>query len=281
MTTDNNKINVDQAWNKLQTRLINDELMPDTTPTKPNKTLFRWIGIAAMLCICGYLAIYQLSHTTATPLLTLQNNESQNTLVTTLTDGSIVYLWSGASLSYPQYFAKDKRQVELTGEALFDITGNPEHPFIIETEHILVEVLGTSFNIKSESKKPFELSVKHGSVKVTEKKTGVSQTILAGETVRLEKGRLLKSKISSPDIFDTYIRDLQFRDETLSNVLKVLNKNGNQPVILTDLSAEDRKLTGTIHFASLDTVVELICTAMNLTWTEKQDTLFISQPRKD
>lgn len=63
----------------------------------------------------------------------------------TLSDGSIVRLAPGSTLKYPVAFTGKERLVQLEGEAFFDITKNPEKPFIVKAEHLTTRVLGTSF----------------------------------------------------------------------------------------------------------------------------------------
>jgi ferric-dicitrate binding protein FerR (iron transport regulator) len=65
-----------------------------------------------------------------------------------LPDASTVFLNAGSSLRYPAVFGRDARRVRLSGEACFSITRNTSRPFIVETQHLFVEVLGTEFNVK-------------------------------------------------------------------------------------------------------------------------------------
>jgi transmembrane sensor len=67
----------------------------------------------------------------------------------TLADGSKVRLNAASSLRYPAYFASNKREVYLTGEAFFDVVADPAHPFIVHVNETAVQALGTSFNIKA------------------------------------------------------------------------------------------------------------------------------------
>ena len=60
-----------------------------------------------------------------------------------LPDGSSVLLNRHSSLSYPKRFKSDNREVQLTGEAYFEVSKDQKHPFIVQTEHINVQVLGT------------------------------------------------------------------------------------------------------------------------------------------
>ena len=58
-------------------------------------------------------------------MLTEENREKP-TLVKTLEDGSVVYLAQESTLKYPEHFAEDKREVNLQGEAFFDVAKKPE-----------------------------------------------------------------------------------------------------------------------------------------------------------
>ncbi|MFY0653943.1 MAG: FecR family protein [Cyclobacteriaceae bacterium] len=66
-----------------------------------------------------------------------------------LPDGSMVWLNAGSELSYSFGSENKERIVNLTGEAFFDVSKDPNRPFIVKTEKFNVKALGTSFNIKS------------------------------------------------------------------------------------------------------------------------------------
>ena len=68
-----------------------------------------------------------------------------------LPDGSQVWLNSESSIKFPVSFVDKIRMVEITGEAYFEVAKNPEMPFRVVTGNTTIEVLGTSFNIKSYS----------------------------------------------------------------------------------------------------------------------------------
>jgi len=87
-----------------------------------------------------------------------------------LPDGSVVRLNSSSSLTYDKNFGKNVREVNLTGEAFFDVTKDSSHPFIIHTNVIDIKVLGTAFNVKSYPNDAItETSLIRGTVEVTVK----------------------------------------------------------------------------------------------------------------
>jgi ferric-dicitrate binding protein FerR (iron transport regulator) len=90
----------------------------------------------------------------------VKGNESliaYNTLATprgsqfqvTLSDGTKVWLNAASSLQFPVAFNSAERIVKLTGEAYFEVAGNPQQPFKVMANGMEVQVLGTRFNISA------------------------------------------------------------------------------------------------------------------------------------
>lgn len=66
----------------------------------------------------------------------------------TLSDGSVLTLEKGASVSYDSMFSPLERRVLLNeGKVLFEVTGNPKHPFIVQTKDIVTTAIGTEFYV--------------------------------------------------------------------------------------------------------------------------------------
>jgi ferric-dicitrate binding protein FerR (iron transport regulator) len=64
-----------------------------------------------------------------------------------LPDSSKVTLNSNSFIRYPETFASDNRQVELKGQAFFEVTANPAKPFTVASKDVKVQVLGTVFDV--------------------------------------------------------------------------------------------------------------------------------------
>lgn len=68
----------------------------------------------------------------------------------TLPDGTLVYLNSASSLTYPAKFTEPERKVTLIGEAYFEVAKNREMPFIVNVnDKQQIRVLGTHFNVEA------------------------------------------------------------------------------------------------------------------------------------
>lgn len=95
------------------------------------------------------------------------------TYATILADGSKVWLNSQSSIRYPVSFTGDMRQVEITGEAYFEVAtaytaGKAKRPFIVQAPGVQVEVLGTHFNVNAyTNENEVKTTLLEGKVKVS------------------------------------------------------------------------------------------------------------------
>jgi len=112
-----------------------------------------------------------------------------------LPDNTKVHLNSGSSLVYKSDFGNDNREVWLTGEAFFEVTKDKEHPFLVNTNRMVVRVLGTVFNVKSyDTKEDIETTVVEGKVEVSLKENTEKKVILLpGEKVALSNNKPAKA----------------------------------------------------------------------------------------
>lgn len=266
------KRKTDVAWDQLCVRLEKDGLLTAARTDSPPfargsmQVMIRAAAIA-VLCISMITLYYvTLPKENTFPLLTAHNDEDATTLVTTLEDGSIVYLEENAALHYPEHFAQYRRQVSLEGNAQFDISGNRERPFCIETEEVRIEVPGTSFQVKNEKDIPFELAVTKGEVKVTAKGSRESCLVKTGEKVQLLPAGLLVSFMDNNNpAGEAYSHHIRFKDEKLGDILNVLNRRITDTPLFVDPSLADRSFT--VAFASdasPDYIAEVICISLNL-----------------
>lgn len=297
-----NKAATDRAWERLYTRLDlqglipgqpdghascsdTDDLVTGVIPMRwrERRISFRrlaWMGaVALVLIVCSYFLSVLFSTEVPvekTPLLAKENT-GEFTLVTTLEEGSVVYLSRKATLYYPEHFLQQKREVKLDGTALFEVEGNRERPFVIETREVFIEVVGTAFNVKNDNGKPFELSVCRGSVKVSLKDGEGSVDVTAGKTVTLVNGGLHLYDTKDVGQFELYAKKMRFKDEPLSNVLRVINMHIPDMQIQTSPLLGERKITVAFFNDSAESMVELISLAMNLKSRMEGNRIFLSE----
>lgn len=263
-----NKSREDKAWNKLYDRLENDGLLVDEIEESQERRspgYTSWAAIAA--AIIGVAVVFSVlinRQNMEENLLTLSNDENSSTLVSTLDDGSRIYMANNTSVTKPKVFKREKREIYLNGDAFFEVSKNPDRPFIIETDLLKVEVLGTSFNIISNNVNNPTVSVNTGVVRVTVKNSGVSRVLNAGESAVIMEGDILDNKIDAGTEFSKYREAMHFKDESLENVVDIINQtSGKTPIIVSD-KVKERLITATLPGRDPKAVVNLICSAMNL-----------------
>jgi transmembrane sensor len=84
-----------------------------------------------------------------------------------LADGTKVWLNAASSITYPTVFTGTDRQVQITGEAYFEVAHNAAKPFRVKSNGQTVEVLGTHFNINAYKDEPVvTTTLFEGSVKI-------------------------------------------------------------------------------------------------------------------
>ncbi|MFD1141203.1 FecR family protein [Larkinella insperata] len=150
----------------------------EITPEKVKPLLSRyWWRVAAVLIACSGLLWFhsrdslksilrsnEISQVTY-PIITKQNNTQRNqTLI--LSDSSVVTLFPGSLLSFPERFTGASRQVTLRGDAFFEVTPR-SRPFLVYAGETVTRVLGTRFRVTALPKEDLvKVSVKSGKVSV-------------------------------------------------------------------------------------------------------------------
>ncbi len=123
--------------------------------------------------------------------------EDINTLVTPrggeyrvmLPDGSKVWLNATSSIKFPGVFKGNIREVELNGEAYFEIAKNSAMPFRVKSNGAQIEVIGTHFNVKAYgNEKLMKTTLVEGSIKITA--GNFSHLLKPGQQAILTKGEL-------------------------------------------------------------------------------------------
>lgn len=173
-------VNLSKAWTALDSRLDMGELTttltePVTSPAKPAPTLQVltqpkvrslnriWSAAAAIavLLVAGW---WIFMHEAGSKTLEYSTADNQSRSIT-LPDQSKIVLNENSTLAYT--FDGKNRQVELSGEAFFDVEKDPKHPFVIHSGEVETKVLGTSFNIRAyPDEAKVKVSVKTGRVEV-------------------------------------------------------------------------------------------------------------------
>lgn len=137
-----------------------------------------------------------------------------------LPDGSQVWVNSGSHLTYEGNFKGNTREVQLDGEAYFDVAKDASRPFIVHTSGIDIKVLGTAFNVKAyKTEATIEATLIHGSIEVINKSQPGSAKIMLKP-----HEKLVYNKYVIKDIKDQKA-DIKPVADSFSIIIKSLGKN--------------------------------------------------------
>jgi len=181
-----------------------------------------------------------------------------------LSDGTKIWLNSGATINFPDKFTGHKREVELDGEAYFEVAKNKEQPFLLKTSGINIEVLGTSFNVCSyKDDAASEVVLVEGKIKMFSEYDNKIHNY--GYLEPGKKAVFNKTKknvmVGNVDV-DKYTswRDgiLIFRDDSMSEVVKRLSRWFNVDITISDPEIENYIYTATFSNETLPQVLYLL-----------------------
>lgn len=177
-----------------------------------------------------------------------------------LPDGTKVWLYADSKITYPKAFCGKERTVYLQGQAEFDVTHDPNHPFVVMTNKLDARVLGTEINVSAYPDEAGHVALIRGIVVVSTHADGSSVRLVPGQGVTVEDNGKLTVKEENMERYLKWKEGyLYFDDANLADVARFLGKWYNIPI-----SFDNPKLRQTrLHFScdhneSLQRVIELI-----------------------
>ena len=215
---------------------------------------------AAVVLLClsvwtAYLYMQPVSIQTVTTLA-----ETRTIL---LPDGTSVTLNHYSSLSYPKQFKSDNREVELSGEAYFEVSKNKKHPFIVQTETIDVQVLGTHFNVDAYPDNPdVKTTLLTGSVAVSNKNNSVHMVLKPNEVAiynKVEQKLTCKVLENAGDEISWRHGEFIFDDLPLQEIARELSNSFGTTIHITDSTLRNYRVTARFRNGEdLETILSVL-----------------------
>lgn len=244
----------------------------------------------AMLFICGTSAYYVgksvgTSESVATVVTqtvvmnqALMGKESKGALI--LPDGTKVWLNAGSMLTYPSKFAASNRQVSLTGEAYFEVVKDEKKPFHVATAGMDVKVLGTVFDVQSNTDKHIaEAVLLSGKVEVTPQGDKESVVLLPNQMIRINK-KTGSKEITTVDAreYAIWINDkLSFTNEPLSDIFRKMGRWYGVDIHIAKNVPLDLRLSLTIRKESKDEILKLLTLIAPIRYRMNEDRVYIDR----
>lgn len=217
------------------------------------------------------------------------NNNSDAEQHIVLSDGSEVVLEKNSRLTYAANFSSGKREVYLEGNAFFNITRNPERPFIVYTQTIVTKVLGTSFYVKANTKaETASVVVKTGKVSVFKREnftsTDAGSTTLKGMVVTpnqqviydISNEQMNKSLVEKPALANQATYNFEFDDTPAAEVFKTLQAAYGVPLLLDDEALATCTISASLGNEPFYEKLRIICKIINATYEVIDGTVVIN-----
>ncbi|MEZ5973133.1 MAG: FecR domain-containing protein [Hyphomonadaceae bacterium] len=263
---------LERTWGAVQSlqHLKGRAAANDTAP-RPRRS---WTLPAAAIAACALLAIgagvwFTLA---PSPLAPSEHYATAPAEVRTinLAEGSTITLSGAGEASIA--ISDSERRVELTrGYALFDVTHDPNRPFIVETPQGDIRVLGTQFVVRIAGDE-VRTTVLRGSVSGAAQRPGLFSSESAPVTAQVNEEIVLSAGNAEliPIAAEAVPRRLAWRDnmlafdgETLSEAIAQVSQQTGWTFELADPSLGDERVGGYVH-ADPEAFIELMSSSLNL-----------------
>jgi transmembrane sensor len=258
------EFNTDNAWQKIKLQLN------EKPATKVIVFKRHWLVAASVVIILGIVGLIYQSQKQSMYVAALYSSENDIQKIN-LEDGSKVTLNNGSFKFFQSKFS-NKRIVKLdSGKAFFDVAANKNKPFEISTHDVSITVVGTSFEVESQSN--------FTSVKVIEG-TVIFATPVGKQTLTAGMGAFYdqnKSTLSALNIKTSnemayHTGTLQFNNQRLEDVISDLNKFQNQyDIIIENAEIKDCLLTSTFKNEKLEDIIQVITATLQFSYQKDEE----------
>lgn len=219
-------------------------------------------------------------------------NENNAVRYVQLPDGSSVVLRKNSRISYNKEFDKDKRVVVLSGEAFFEVTKDPERPFLVYANELVTKVLGTSFSIKADKDdKNVLVAVKTGKVSVFSsadkhlkeyqdgnKLSALLLTCNQQATFERAKSRLIRSSVTGSLLLKIPIENQKFTYNAtpVSEVFASLEKAYGIDIDYNKQIMSHCSITATLGDEPLENKLKWICAILEANYQVNESKISIT-----
>ncbi|MDR1356337.1 MAG: FecR domain-containing protein [Tannerellaceae bacterium] len=195
-----------------------------------------------------------------------------------LPDGSKVWLNGSASIRYPQPFGDAGRRVELTGEALFDISKGRPAPFVVSAGGMNIEVTGTVFNVCSGlDGGRTEITLIEGSVSLYKpgNETNQADCILEANRQAVyddESGAISLYDVNASSFSSWVTREFIFEKTSMEDIARELGRAFGVNIHIANDDVGKMQLSGRFtHRESLDKILSILRIPADYAYVREED----------
>jgi transmembrane sensor len=197
----------------------------------------------------------------------------------TLVDGTRIIIGPLSSVKIASGYGSSSREVELRGDAWFDVVHDAAKPFTVRAGPATIVDVGTTFAVHSDDPAGVAVSVSEGSVSLRQMNTPVSQGVIlkAGDNglLRSDGNVVARRGSGSADDFAWLQGKLVFRDASIAEVATSMRKWYGIELKVEDKALNNRHLTATFAGESPERVLETIRLALGAEIERRGDTAIV------
>ncbi len=195
-----------------------------------------------------------------------------------LSDGTRIVIGPQSSMKVAADYGNTSREVEVRGDAYFDVIHNAAQPFTVHTGNATIQDVGTKFAVRSDAAEGVGVTVTEGSVSLKPVQGASSPVILkAGDRATLNSsGKVTTRRGAATDDDTAWLNGrLVFRETPVSEVASSLRRWYGIELRLADPSLANRHLTATFSDEPADRVLEVLSLALGADIERRGDTAFV------
>ena len=257
----------DAAWVKMKNNLKKSPAKTVVFPA-PNKSLW-YLKVAASVAVV-LMTGYAILRWAESPHESVALKSGSKVLQDTLPDGSVAFLNKKSTVNYS--YSKGKRRVEVSGEVYFDVRHEEQKPFIIHTGNVIIEDIGTTFNVQAyPDSTTVEVFVESGEVAFyTEENAGLHLT--KGERGIYDKRSqsFVKRVASDTNILAYKTRIFNFYNADLGTIVADLNAVYETKIRLAHPELESCRLNVSFKGEPIEVIADIISETLSLEVTKTE-----------
>lgn len=200
----------------------------------------------------------------------------------TMEDGTKIWMNAKSKVTYPSHFSGKSREIEMEGEAYFEVKKDKKRPFRIKTAEINIEVLGTSFNVKSYPEE------KRITTTLVEGKVAIWRS--GNQSHRVDLSPLQKAiynrtnqSINKSDISAEHLNGITgwmnnkmiFENETFGSIAVKLERSYNAEIVFEDPEISKHRFSGTFEGMSIEQALNALQYASEFKYEIKKNRITI------
>ena len=269
----------DQLFKKISNSILNAEQVSGHNESKRviSESLILRIAAGLLLLVVGTWAVVRMVSPAHLPPAEFVAAAKSRKVI--LSDGTIVWLNQSSVLRYEGVNDDGERRASLTGEGIFEVAKDAEHPFLINCGNVFVKVLGTSFHLKA-GKGDFSIEVLTGKVNVFSDRNKSGVVAVPQERVTLDNALVIRKEIfhrkSISPLLEATDYNMYFDNTPMEVVIARMEQKFDVRFVLGDSNMRKCRITADFTDHSLTSSLEMLSELIDLSYKIEESTVALS-----